>query len=187
MSKAFVKDDGNEALDDSPEVEPSDLIPKGVKNYITPQGAEKLRAELKELLNTKRPELVEVVAWAASNGDRSENADYIEGKRRLREIDRRIRFLTKRLESAEIVDPGQQSTEKVVFGATVKILTEEGAEKSYRIVGVDEIDGKRGWISWLSPIGKALLQHKVGDSVTVQTPRGEEDLEILEIKYESLS
>ena len=187
MSKAFVKDDGTDQPDDSPELEPSELIPKGIKNYITPQGAEKLRSELKELLNTKRPALVEVVAWAASNGDRSENADYIEGKRRLREFDRRIRFLTKRLEAAEIVDPAQQHNEKIHFGATVKILNEQGQEKSYRIVGVDEIDAKRGWISWISPIGKALLQHKVGESVTVQTPRGEEDLEIIQIDYESLS
>lgn len=185
MSKAFTKeDDGSDDRDDGPE--PSDLTPQGVKNYITPAGAEKLRTELKDFLYTKRPEIVNVVAWAASNGDRSENADYIYGKRRLREIDRRIRFLTKRLESAEIVDPTQQKSDKVVFGATVKIADEEGNERTYRIVGIDETDGKRGKISWISPMAKALLQHKVGDTVTVRTPKGEEDLEILEISFTAI-
>jgi len=185
MSKAFTKeDDQAEERDDAPE--PASPLPAGSKNYITPVGHARLRSELKELVEKKRPEVVEVVAWAASNGDRSENADYIYGKRRLREIDRRIRFLTKRLEIAEIVDPTQQKSERVVFGATVKVADEEGKERVYRIVGIDETDGKVGKISWISPMGKALLKSKVGDTVTVQLPNGSEDLDILEIRFEAI-
>ncbi len=186
MSKAFTKEgDGDQdERDDAPD--PVDPLPKGVKNYITPGGEQRLRSELKDLLYTKRPEVVSVVAWAASNGDRSENADYIYGKRRLREIDRRIRFLTKRLENAEVIDPSQFKSERVHFGATVRVVDENGKEKTFSIVGVDEIDAKNGRISWVSPMGKALLKAKVGDAVTVQTPKGQEDLKILEIRYEAL-
>ncbi len=184
-SKAFTKeDDQADDRDDSPEVESP--LPKGSKNYITPAGAERLRSELKELVEKKRPEVVEVVAWAASNGDRSENADYIYGKRRLREIDRRMRFLTKRLEIAEVVDPTQQKSDRVVFGATVKVADENGKERVYKIVGIDETDAKVGKISWISPMGRALLKAKVGEAVTVKTPKGDEDLEILEIRFEAV-
>lgn len=184
MSKAFTKEQENEAEEELKETAPP--IPKGSKNYITPGGAKKLREELKELLHKKRPEITAVVAWAASNGDRSENADYLYGKRRLREIDRRIRFLTKRLESAEIVDPAAQSSDRVHFGATVTIQSEAGEKKTYSIVGVDEIDLSRKRISWVSPLGKALLNTKVGDTITLRSPKGEEDFEVLEIEYLAL-
>lgn len=154
-----------------------------MKNYITPSGAEKLKEELKKLLHQDRPELVKVISWAASNGDRSENGDYIYGKRKLREIDRRIRFLTQRLEQAEIVDPRTQDPTRILFGATVTIQNEEEQTKIFQIVGQDEIDGKRGRISWVSPIGKALLNARRGDTVTVTTPKGPEEFEILEIAY----
>lgn len=186
MSKAFTKEDGPDQDDRDDGPEPINPLPQGAKNYITPAGSERLRSELKELLHVKRPEVVEVVAWAASNGDRSENADYIYGKKRLREIDRRIRFLTKRLEIAEVIDPTQQKSETVRFGATVKVVDEQGSERTYSIVGIDETDGKRGRISWISPVGRALLKAKVGDAVTVRTPKGEEDLEVLDIRYEAL-
>ena len=186
MSKAFTKED-NEAAelerDDAPEQ--SDLLGGG-KNYITPAGAQRLKDELHKLLYTARPEIVRVVSWAASNGDRSENADYIYGKKRLREIDRRIRFLTKRLDAAEIIDPCSQKSEQVLFGATVTVCDEEGKQRVYRIVGIDETDGKRGRISWISPMGKALLKARVGETVTVHTPRGDEDLEIIQVLYEEI-
>jgi len=156
------------------------------KNYITPQGAEKLKTELKKLLQEDRPELVKVIQWAASNGDRSENADYIYGKRRLREIDKKIRFLSKRIESAEIIDPLSQKSNRVLFGATVTVLNEEGIRKTYCIVGVDETDIKRGKISWISPVGKALLQAKAGDTVTVKTPQGDEDWEVERIEFKEI-
>lgn len=154
------------------------------KNYITAAGAAQLKAELKKLLHQERPELVKVVSWAASNGDRSENGDYIYGKRRLREIDRRIRFLTQRLESAEIVDPSQQDHSKILFGATVRVVDEEGNERKVRIVGEDEIDPTRGWISWKSPMARALLSAKSGDCVGVETPRGRQEFDVLEVSYE---
>lgn len=154
-----------------------------MKNYITPAGSEKLKVELKKLLYEERPALVKVISWAASNGDRSENGDYIYGKRRLREIDRRIRFLTKRLESAEVIDPAQQNPGRVLFGATVKVVDEEGIERTFKIVGQDEIDAKRGHVSWVSPIAKALLNARVGDAVQLKTPKGEEELEVIQIAY----
>lgn len=154
------------------------------KNYITPEGALKLKSELHFLLNEERPKLVQTVQWAASNGDRSENADYIYGKRRLREIDRRIRFLQKRLEAAFIVDPSTQKSDRILFGATVKIQDENLAEKKYTIVGEDEIDAKNGRISWRSPVAKAMMNSKKGDVVTVRTPQGEIELEILDVVYE---
>lgn len=189
MSKAFTKEGTGEELEldlDAQEQDSSNDPLAGRKNYITPQGAEKLRNELKTLLNDERPELVKVIQWAASNGDRSENADYIYGKRRLREIDRRIRFLSKRLEIAEIIDPINQKSDKILFGATVTILDESGNEKRYSIVGVDETNVKEGLISWVSPVGKALLQAKVGDTVTIRSPKGEEDWEIKKVEYVSI-
>ncbi len=186
MSKAFTKETDN-IDDDFDDEDDAKLQVPGGKNYITPWGAQKLKDEFKRLMDVDRPEIVKVVQWAASNGDRSENADYYYGKKKLREIDKRIRFLTKRLDAAEIVDPAAQNSEKVVFGATVTIRTEAGSEKTYRIVGVDEIDAGRGHISWISPIGKALLQSKVGDFIAVRLPKGEEEFEIIKIVYEAFS
>ena len=188
MSKAFVKDDApveedlnlDADLDDDDSAVPA--ASRG-KNYITTKGLAKLKEELHYLLFVDRPKVVETVAWAASNGDRSENADYQYGKRRLREIDRRVRFLQKRIDAAEVVEPTQQSGPKILFGATVKVCDENDAERIYKIVGVDETDAKEGKVSWISPIGQALLQAGVGDVVTLKTPRGTEDLEILEVRY----
>jgi transcription elongation factor GreB len=157
--------------------------PPSTKNYITASGAESLKVELKKLLTLDRPELVKVISWAASNGDRSENGDYIYGKRRLREIDRRIRFLSKRLEASEIVDPSKLDPNKVLFGAYVTVLNEDEVEKTYRIVGQDELNPSQGWVSWVSPIAKALLNTKVGDVVQLRTPKGVEDLEVVRIRY----
>ncbi len=177
-----MKEDQEPEEDD---LDPSAQLPSG-KNYITPHGAAKLRAELKQLLDVDRPEVVRTVSWAASNGDRSENGDYIYGKKRLREIDRRIRFLSKRLEIAEIVDPKEKSGETVLFGATVKLEMEDGKTKTISIVGIDETDINRGRVSWISPIGKALLQAKKGDTIILRTPKGEEDVTILEVRFEEL-
>ncbi len=182
MSKAFTKED-----DSGSEIEPDDDegpgLPEGTKNYMTIEGAERLRTELRTRLYTDRPEVVKVVSWAASNGDRSENGDYLYGKKKLREIDRRIRFLQRRLDSAEIVECEKNDTDQVRFGAWVKIRDEEGATRTYRIVGIDETDPKTGAVSWISPMAKALLQAKAGDAVTVRMPKGEEELEILEVWY----
>ncbi len=179
MSKAFVR----EKEEDEDAVESSSPLPQGVKNYITPQGHARLKNELMDLLDRERPEVVRTVSWAASNGDRSENADYIYGKKRLREIDKRIRFLTKRLEIAEIVDPEGRETDQVFFGATVTYANAEGNEQTVSIVGVDEIDTKRGRVSWVSPIARALMKAREGDTVTLRTPTGAEELEILEVRY----
>lgn len=189
MSKAFTKEGNGEELELDLNAQDEDSSPDlltGKKNYITPQGAERLRTELKHLLNEERPSLVKVIQWAASNGDRSENADYIYGKRRLREIDRRIRFLSKRLEIAEIIDPTTQKSEIILFGATVTVLDENGNKKTYSIVGVDETNIKLGHISWVSPVGKALLQSKAGDTVTIHTPKGDEDWEIQSVEYKTI-
>lgn len=153
------------------------------KNYITPAGFEKLRAEYVELLNIERPKVVEVVAWAASNGDRSENADYQYGKRRLREIDRRVYFLKNRLEDAEVIDPIKLKSETVVFGATVTLENELGDEVHYQIVGEDEIDIKNHKVSWKSPLAKAILGKKMDDEVKLLKPTGEEILVILKIEF----
>lgn len=153
-----------------------------MKNYITKEGAEKLRAEYQRLHHEERPKLVETVAWAASNGDRSENADYIYGKRRLREIDRRLQFLQDRLESAEVVDVPQITVKSVVFGATVYLDSEEG-EHHYQIVGEDEIDLEMCKISWRSPVARALLGKKVGDIVIIHRPKGEIEVEVMKIEY----
>ena len=184
MNKAFVK---NEDSDDDEELPPSLAIPAGARNYITPGGHARLKSELDHLLRTERPQVVEVVHWAASNGDRSENGDYIYGKRRLREIDRRIRFLTKRLGIAEVVDPArQQSADQVFFGATVTIGDEQGGEQTYQIVGVDETDFARGRISWISPLARALLKAREGDLVRFQSPAGWREIEVLTIEYKAL-
>jgi len=183
MSKAFTKESDLPDDQDGPEEEDPGL-PQGFKNYMTPEGAERLREELKRLLYTDRPEVVRVVSWAASNGDRSENGDYLYGKRKLREIDRRIRFLQRRLDAAEVVDSAKNRTDQVLFGAWVRIRDEKGGSRSYRIVGMDEIDPKTGYISWISPVAKALLQSRAGDAVTLRTPKGEEEVEIEEVWYE---
>ncbi|MEK2644681.1 transcription elongation factor GreB [Bdellovibrio sp. BCCA] len=153
------------------------------KNYITPEGLAKLKAEYHELMHVERPKLVEVVAWAASNGDRSENADYQYGKRRLREIDRRVHFLTKRIEDAEIVDPKTMQGSTVLFSATVTLANEDGIEVTYQIVGEDEFDPKLGKISWKSPVAKALLGKKLGDEVRIVKPAGEEFVTIENVEY----
>jgi transcription elongation factor GreB len=180
MSKAFVKESDS---DDELEQEVAPALPPSGKNYITPAGYARLEAELRRLVEIERPEVVKTVAWAASLGDRSENADYIYGKRRLREIDRRVRFLIKRLEGAEIVHSSGRETDQVFFGATVRVKSAAG-EKTVTIVGVDEVDPAHGRVSWVSPIAKALLKAREGERVTLRTPAGEEKLEILEVTYQ---
>jgi len=187
MSKAFTKESDGDEGDEGDEIEPSLKLPLGTRNYITPTGHARLKAELDHLLRTERPSVVEAVHWAALNGDRSENGDYIYGKRRLREIDRRIRFLTKRLDIAEVVDPArQESADQVFFGATVTICDEQGAEHCYQIVGVDETDFGRGRISWVSPLARALLKAREGDMVRFQSPAGWREVEIVVIEYRSI-
>jgi transcription elongation factor GreB len=184
MSKAFTKE--SDGGDDGDDGAPQSAVPSDFKNYITPAGYKKLNDELAHLWKVERPKLVETIAWAASNGDRSENGDYIYGKRKLREIDRRLRFLNQRIDSAVIVDNAGKEHEKVYFGATVTVADEDGAERTVSIVGVDEIDPGRGRVSWISPMGTALLKGAIGDVVTLRTPRGSQELEILDIRYESL-
>jgi len=172
----------SERDDEGPDEPPA--LPAGVKNYMTPQGFQRLRDEFQLLMRVERPKVVEVVAWAAANGDRSENGDYIYGKRRLREIDRRIRFLTKRLETSQVVDPVQQKNlDQVFFGATVTYRNARAAERTIMIVGVDEADLARGQVSWVSPIARALLKAREGDTVELRTPAGLERLEVLAIRY----
>ena len=182
MSKAFTKEQDDPEADEL-ELEPEAAQPKGVKNYITPAGYARMKAELKQLLDVERPEVVGIVHWAASNGDRSENGDYIYGKKRLREIDRRIRFLIKRLEIAEVVDTRGQEQDRVFFGATVTVSDSSGAARSLSIVGMDEVDPARGRVSWVSPIARALLKARAGDTVTLRTPSGLEQLDVMEIRY----
>lgn len=154
------------------------------RHYMTPGGHRRLRDELEFLVKTERPRMVEVVSWAASNGDRSENGDYLYGKKRLREIDRRIRFLMKRLEDAHVVDPAAQShQEQVFFGATVLVCDESGAEVRYSIVGIDEADPGKGWISWVSPLAKSMIKLREGDIARFISPQGEREMEILEVSY----
>ena len=179
MSKAFVKEEGGAPEDEELE---QPQPPSTGKNYITPAGYARLEAELRRLVEVERPEVVKTVAWAASLGDRSENADYIYGKRRLREIDRRVRFLIKRLESAEVVHSSGRDTDQVFFGATVTVKGDSG-ERTLTIVGIDEVDPANGRVSWLSPIAKALLKAREGEKVTLRSPAGEERLEILEVTY----
>lgn len=180
MSKAFTKEtDGDD--DDELSLPP---LPAGTKNYITPQGYQRLRAELLHLIDTERPKIVEIVHWAASNGDRSENGDYLYGKKRLREIDRRIRFLTKRLDIAEVADPSlNHGNDQVFFGATVTYENVAGVARTITIKGIDEVDNLQGEVSWISPIARALLKARVGDEVQLMTPGGLERLEILEVHY----
>jgi transcription elongation factor GreB len=183
MSKAFTKEDA-EVEDDLPD-EPQVALPAGTKNYITPAGFRRMQDELKHLQSTERPKIVDIVAWAAGNGDRSENGDYIYGKQRLREIDRRCRFLAKRLEIAEVVDPArQQNLDRVFFGATVTYATKEGDERTVTIVGVDEVDADNGKVSWISPIARSLMKAQEGDIVELRTPHGPEPIEVVEIKYQ---
>lgn len=182
MSKAFTKEtDTEEELDDAPAP-----LPAGSKNYITPEGFQRLQDELKQLWRVERPKVVEVVSWAAGNGDRSENGDYIYGKKRLREIDRRVRFLTKRLEIAEVVDPARQTNrDRVYFGATVTYVDGQERERTVRIVGIDETDADAGDISWISPLARALMRTQEGDVVEVRTPGGIETAEVIEIRYDN--
>lgn len=180
MNKAFTKETDED--DDLPEA--TDTLPPGTRNLMTPEGHASLQAELRQLTAVERPKVVEVVAWAAGNGDRSENGDYIYGKKRLREIDRRIRFLMKRLDIAEVVDGGRQKgLEQVFFGATVTYADAHGVARTVRIIGVDEARSERGEVSWISPIARALHKARVGDIVRLQTPRGLEEIEVLEIVY----
>jgi transcription elongation factor GreB len=181
MSKAFIKEDDGEA--ELPE-SAGPALPAGARNYMTPAGHRRLLDELQRLLREERPKVVETVAWAAGNGDRSENGDYIYGKKRLREIDRRIRFLSKRLENAEIVDPARQTRrDRVFFGATVTYADRQGGEKTVTIVGIDEADLGQGQVSWISPIARALLKAQEGDVVELRTPGGIERIEVVEIRY----
>lgn len=180
MSKAFVK----ESEQDDEEEFGAPPIPPGVKNYLTPEGHHAMRTELLNLIDNERPEVVNIVSWAASNGDRSENGDYIYGKRRLREIDRRIRFLTKRLDLAEVVQPSVHfGSDQIFFGATVEYENQEGEVLTVRIVGVDEFDPLHGKISWISPVARALTKARVGDTVTLKTPHGVDELTILDVIY----
>ncbi|MBN3856048.1 transcription elongation factor GreB [Paraburkholderia sp. Ac-20340] len=182
MNKAFVKESTDNDDDDLEAGQPA--IPAGAKNYITPAGYERMRNELLHLIDEARPEVVKLVSWAASNGDRSENGDYIYGKRRLREIDRRIRFLTKRLDLAEVVDSSrQESVDQVFFGATVEYGTEDGEVHTVTIVGVDEVDLDRGFVSWVSPVARALIKAKIGDQVILHTPAGPAPIDVLDVQY----
>jgi transcription elongation factor GreB len=183
LSKAFVKETTDDDGDDGEPVT-APPIPPGSKNYMTPAGHARLKDELIHLLKVERPEVVRTVSWAASNGDRSENGDYIYGKKRLREIDRRLRFLTKRLEAAEVVDPAaREATDQVFFGATVTYLDGAGAENTIAIVGIDEVDLSRGRVSWISPIARTLTKAREGDMVQLRTPAGVETLEIVSVRY----
>ena len=189
MSKAFTKETETEEAEPDPP-DPPDPLSHGLKNYVTPNGLRLLRDELDRLRRVERPEVVEVVAWAAGNGDRSENGDYIYGKKRLREIDRRLRFLMKRIESAEVVDASRQNHDRVFFGATVTYVDADGdggvdgPESSLRIVGIDEADTARGEVSWVSPIARALMKSEEGDVVELATPNGARRIEVVGISYE---
>lgn len=182
MSKAFTRE--TEGADDDDDAGGLPPLPAGTKNYITPAGHARLRCELLNLIDVERPKVVEVVHWAASNGDRSENGDYLYGKKRLREIDRRIRFLTKRLDIAEVADPSaHHGNDQIFFGATVTYANSKGEEHTITIKGVDEVDHLAGEVSWVSPIARALLKAREGDAVTLATPGGPETLEVLAVRY----
>jgi transcription elongation factor GreB len=183
VNKAFVKeaagDDGDD--DDAPGLPP---LPAGTRNYLTPEGYRRLRAELMSLLDVERPKVVDIVSWAASNGDRSENGDYLYGKKRLREIDRRIRFLTKRLDIAEVADPSlHHGSEQIFFGATVTYATADGDERRITIKGIDEADSLKGEVSWVAPVARALLKARVGDEVQLVAPGGVQTLEVMAVEY----
>ena len=181
MNKAFTKESDGDADDDAVELP---ALPAGTRNYMTPAGYQRLRGELMELLDIERPKVVEVVSWAAKNGDRSENGDYLYGKKRLREIDRRIRFLTRRLDIAELADPSvHHGRDQIFFGATVTYVTAGGDERTITIKGIDEADNLAGEVSWVAPIARALLKARVGDEVVVQTPAGAETVEVIDVRY----
>ena len=182
MNKAFVKEPDSDDEDEAaPGLPP---LPAGARNYLTPQGYRRLRQELMTLLDDARPKMVETVSWAAKNGDRSENGDYLYGKKRLREIDRRIRFLTKRLDIAEVADPSlHHGSDQVFFGATVTYANSAGQERTVRIMGIDEADNLAGDVSWVSPIARALIKAREGDEVTLMTPGGVEKLEVVRVMY----
>jgi transcription elongation factor GreB len=181
MSKAFTKESDADDDEDGPALPP---LPAGARNYMTPAGHRRLRAELMGLIDEERPKVVETVSWAAKNGDRSENGDYLYGKKRLREIDRRIRFLTKRLDLAEVADPSaHHGKDQVFFGATVTYATRSGEERTITIKGIDEADSLAGEVSWISPIARALLKAREGDEVSLMTPGGLETLEVLAVSY----
>ncbi len=181
MNKAFTKESDASDDDEDPALP---ALPAGARNYITPQGYGRLRAELLDLIDNERPKVVEIVHWAASNGDRSENGDYIYGKKRLREIDRRIRFLTKRLEIAEVTDPSvHHGGEQVFFGATVTYADQDGQAQTITILGIDEADSARAQVSWVSPIARTLLKARVGDALTLVTPMGPREIEVLDVRY----
>jgi transcription elongation factor GreB len=189
MNKAFTRESDHEDDEDDVDVSP---LPSGARNYMTPGGFARLKAELDQLVASERPELVATIAWAAGNGDRSENGDYIYGKKRLHEIDRRIRFLVRRLDNAEVVDPtaprDDDAAERVFFGATVTLRSVAGDdERTLAIVGIDETDSARGYISWISPMARALIRAREGDVVTVRTPAGSEDLEVVRVAYRPLA
>ena len=188
MSKAFTREDDAAPEDDFGDEDEQNPIPAGSKNYLTPGGWRRMRDELAWLVKTERPNVTSVVSWAAKLGDRSENADYQYGKKRLREIDRRIRYLTKRLEAAEVVDPAtREETDQVFFGATVTYAkSSSGEEETIRIVGIDEIDLAQHYVSWISPVARALIKAREGDTVSLRTPGGDEELEILEVRYEAI-
>ena len=182
MSKAFTRE--TDGADDEDEAAAPSGVPAGTRNYMTPAGYARLRAELLQLIDVERPKVVEVVHWAASNGDRSENGDYLYGKKRLREIDRRIRFLTKRLELAEVTDPSaHHGRDQVFFGATVAYADPDGQEREITIVGIDEADSLSGQVSWIAPISRALLKAREGDVVRLQTPGGVQEIEVLSVRY----
>jgi len=183
LSKAFTKETDADEDDDGGE-SAGPALPSGSKNYITPAGYARLRDELLQLMDEERPKVVEAVHWAAKNGDRSENGDYLYGKKRLREIDRRIRFLTKRLEIAEVTDPSvHHGSDQVFFGATVRYADETGDERSVTILGIDEADSAQSQVSWISPIARALLKSREGDVVKLVTPGGTHDVELLSVSY----
>lgn len=188
MSKAFTRESEPDDLDEEGNGNGLPSLPSGTKNYITPEGHKRLMDEFLWLMNRERPQVTATVSWAAANGDRSENADYIYGKKRLREIDRRIRFLTRRLDMAEIIDPSmpREDESRIFFGATVTYINEKGEEKTVSIVGVNEIDTTRGYISWVSPLARTLLKAREGDVVTLHAPGGTEELEILEVRYQAI-
>jgi transcription elongation factor GreB len=189
MSKAFTSEESS--ADDDGDVVETSTLPPGARNYMTPGGFARMRRELDTLVSKERPELVATVAWAAGNGDRSENGDYIYGKKRLREIDRRIRFLVRRLDAAEVVDPAMprddDAASRVYFGATVTVADASGGERTVSIVGIDEIDTARGYISWISPMARALLKAREGDTVSVHTPGGIDEIDVVDVRYVPLA
>lgn len=182
MSKAFTRE--NDAAPEDDEEEGASALPAGANNYMTPAGHARMKAEFDRFWKDERPKLVETIHWAASNGDRSENGDYIYGKKRLREIDRRLRYLGKRLENAVVVDPAvREQTDQVFFGAAVTVLDNLGAQATYTIVGIDEAEPSRNRISWVSPMARTLMKAREGDTVMLMTPAGKRELEILEVRY----